>query len=275
MAKVLIAGCGYVGSELAKQLLADGDEVWGLKRNPAGLPPGVRPVAADLTNLSSLAALPAPIDFLIYSAAADRSDEGAYRAAYVRGPETLVSAYPTPPTRTIYISSTSVYGECKGEEIDEKTAAIPARFNGRILLEGEKVFESQGWETVVLRLGGIYGPGRDRLIREVRDGRAEMPAGRAFTNRIHRDDAAGAIRHLMKVERPLPLYLGVDTDPADLGDVYCWIAGRLGSGEPPPSPSRTANRNPGKRCRSTRLVESGFRFRYPTFREGYESLLHG
>jgi nucleoside-diphosphate-sugar epimerase len=131
--------------------------------------------------------------------------------------------------------------------------------------------------AVVLRLGGIYGPGRDRLIREVAEGRALRPAEPLFTHRIHRDDAAGAIAHLLALERPEPVYLGVDSEPADLGAVYAWISARLGLPEPAiaPIPGEGRLARGSKRCSNARLVASGYRFAYPTFREGYGELIAG
>ncbi|MGH7474633.1 MAG: NAD-dependent epimerase/dehydratase family protein, partial [Candidatus Methylomirabilales bacterium] len=85
MARVLIAGCGYVGSALAERLVAEGHVVWGLRRDPAGLPPGVRPLAADLTDPGTLRNLPSGLECVVYTAAPDRLDDAAYRSIYVDG----------------------------------------------------------------------------------------------------------------------------------------------------------------------------------------------
>jgi len=114
------------------------------------------------------------------------------------------------------------------------------------------------------------------------EGDARCPPPGRFGNRIHRDDAAAAIHHVLRLPRPHGLYLGVDRDPAELRTVYHWIARRAGVPDPcdPTSssaPSSTVERTgpvrPNKRCSSDRLVQSGFTFRYPTFREGYASLM--
>ena len=136
--------------------------------------------------------------------------------------------------------------------------------------------DQDGGETVALRLGGIYGPGRTRAVELVRSGRARRRPEPHFTNRIHRDDAAGAIRHLLTIDAPQPVYLGVDTEPADEAAVYAWLAARLGV-EPPAVQDGDAAlraRDVGsKRCSSARLQRSGYAFRYPTFREGFAALL--
>jgi nucleoside-diphosphate-sugar epimerase len=104
------------------------------------------------------------------------------------------------------------------------------------------------------------------------------PAGEPphYVNRIHRDDCAGAIRHLLLLDRPQRLYLGVDHEPADRREVARWLADRLDShsGDRSMSSRDPATRaRSNKRCSNGRLVRSGYRFLYPTFREGFEPLL--
>ena len=137
-----------------------------------------------------------------------------------------------------------------------------------------------------MRFGGIYGPGRTRLIDSVREGSATCPAGPPlYTNRIHRDDCARVLEHLLFLDDPAPLYIAVDDEPAPLDDVLDWLAQRLGVA--PPLRTDQAISKPGaeqradpalrmrasKRCSNARLRASGFQFRYPTYREGYAALL--
>lgn len=279
MARVLIAGCGYVGSALAGMLAEDGHVVWGMRRSPAALPPGVRSFAADLRDPATLAGLPPALDFLAYTATADASTDEAYRAAYVDGPRHLLSALADQgqrPRRVLFTSSTSVYGQEDGEWVDEDSPTEPAGFSGARMLEGERVFLNGPFPATVLRLGGIYGPGRTSLVEKVRAGTAECSPEPGWTNRIHRDDAAGALRHLMTLDAPASVYLGVDREPAALCDVYRWIAARLGLPDPPVRADAmdTRRRTRGnKRCRSDRLAASGYPYRYPTFREGFGALI--
>jgi nucleoside-diphosphate-sugar epimerase len=112
----------------------------------------------------------------------------------------------------------------------------------------------------------------------VREGRAVLPAGAArYTNRIHQDDCAGVLRHLMRLESPEAVYVAVDHEPAEIGDVYRFLAECLGVAAPStadvPGDGSSRRARTNKRCRNTRLVASGYRFRYPTFREGYAELL--
>jgi nucleoside-diphosphate-sugar epimerase len=270
--RVLIAGCGYVGSALATRLAAAGDFVVGLRRRPATLPPGVVPLAADLADPAALRALPGPFDAIVYAAAPDRREEAAYRAVYADGVARLVDA--TAGARFVLVSSTSVYGQDDGSVVDETSPAEPSAFTGRIVLEGEARVLRGAARPVVLRCGGIYGPGRTRLLDAARAGRpAVAPGTTRYTNRIHRDDVAGALEHLLRVESAERLYLGVDADPASEETVYRWLAARVGRPLPEPAPAvGPAPPAGGKRCSSRRLLASGYRLRFPTFREGYGEL---
>jgi nucleoside-diphosphate-sugar epimerase len=128
--------------------------------------------------------------------------------------------------------------------------------------------------AVVLRLGGIYGSARDGAIERALQA---QPAGPPrYTNRIHRDDCAGALLHLLTLPNPDPLYLGVDNDPADRRTIAAWLYARLdGTPANRPTPPKTRRARSNKRCSNERLLASGYAFRYPTFREGFAALLDG
>jgi nucleoside-diphosphate-sugar epimerase len=275
--RCLVAGCGYVGSALAARLAARGCEVFGLRRRPAGLPAGVVPVAADLSDRAGLAArLPRGLDSAIYAAAADARDEAAYRRAYVEGLANLLAALDpgSRAARVLFTSSTAVYGQDDGSFVDESSPAEPAGWNGRVMLEAEARLAASGHPFSILRLGGIYGPGRTRLIERVRAGAEPLPPGPAWTNRIHRDDAAGALDHLLGLASPEAVYLGVDDEPADQREVLRWLAARLGVPAPAASPEDAGpSAATGKRCRNGRLRASGWVPRYPSYRDGYAAIL--
>jgi nucleoside-diphosphate-sugar epimerase len=282
-ARVLIAGCGYVGAALANRLAREGARVWGLRRATGALPSGVEPLEADLTDPVSLRVIPERLDFVFYTAAPDRSDPHGYRSTYVDGVRNLLGALMRQghtPRRVCFTSSTGVYAQNDGGWVDEDSPTEPESESGGILLEGEHLVLDSGFPATVLRLGGIYGPGRTRLIDEVVAGTARCPPGApAWSNRIHRDDCAGALAHLMRLSDPGSHYIAVDREPAPLCEILRWIARRLGAAEPPiaeagSAPGR-AGRRTNKRCSSARLVASGYEFTHPTYREGFESLLSG
>ncbi len=279
MDRILIAGCGYVGTHLAGLLIETGHQVWGLSRTPAALPPRVTPFAADLTRPSTLAALPPDLDAVVYASAAGGYDDALYRAAYVDGLGNLLAALASQgqrPRRVVFTSSTGVYAQDDGAWVDEDSPAEPDGFSGRRVLEGERVLHAGPFPGTVVRLGGIYGPGRASLIEQVRRGVPLLPpGGPRYSNRIHRDDAARAVAHVLALDHPQPLYLGVDDEPADLAEIIVWLAGRLGVAVPPAASSAGAGpltSRGNKRCRNRRLRASGFTPAYPTYREGYAAL---
>jgi nucleoside-diphosphate-sugar epimerase len=282
MARVLIAGCGYVGSALGAALDRDSHAVFGLRRRAGALPWGVRPLEADLCIPSTLRELPSQLDYVFFSAAPGGRDDALYRALYVEGLRNLTAALAEQkqePRRIFFTSSTSVYGQRAGEWVDEASPAEPRTFAGRRLLEAEALLFASPFPATVVRLGGIYGPRRTSLVERVRTGRVltQVDPPR-YTNRIHRDDCAGALRHLMGLAEPERLYLAVDCDPAPEADVTRWLAGVLGAPAPRTGiadDEGSLGRSGNKRCRNDRLLASGYEFQYPTFREGYAAVLAG
>ncbi|MBT2596129.1 NAD-dependent epimerase/dehydratase family protein [Arthrobacter sp. ISL-72] len=292
---VLMAGCGDLGTEAGLRFAAAGHRVVGWRRSPEKLPAVIEGVAADL-SAPPLPPIPADTTAVVVAVAADASTEAAYRAAYIDGLTNVLDALdrsrghdgvalPSLVRRVVFVSSTAVYGDAGGGWVEENTTPAPGGFSGRIMWEAEELLNTRllgsGVTPVVLRLGGVYGPGRTRLIDQVRAGSAVPPAEPRYTNRIHRDDAAAAIVHLCTMAaEPAPVYLGVDDDPAELGEVQRFLAAELGLPQPPSAvpgggsggePSRGGN----KRCSNALLRITGFEFAYPTFREGYRAILAG
>lgn len=279
----LIAGCGYVGQELGRRLVANGEEVWGLTLGTADLPDGIRPLVADLREPDSLDGLPA-VERVVFAASPTRYDEASYRATYLTGLGNLLKgleASERPPSRFVFCSSMGVYGQQDGSWVDEESATTTEKYNGLVMLECERMVQASPIRSVSVRIAGIYGAERCRVVRDVEAGRAKTSAGPSvFTNLVHRDDCAGLLRHLLDLEDPAPVYVGVDDEPVERNDLLRWLATLLDV--PPPEDgsgaetSRWLAQRPGdrgKRLSNARLRSSGFAFEHPTFREGYAEVV--
>ena len=276
---LLIAGCGDVGSRLGERLAAAGWRVHGLRRQVAALPPSILPLHGDLEAAQCPADWPpGRIDYLVYSAAASRHDEAGYRAAYVEGLRHVLdwlAQHGQRPRRLLFVSSTGVYGQQAGEWVDESSPTEPSGFSGRVLLEAERLALGSGLPASVVRLAGIYGPGREWLLGQVRRGAGIDPQPPLYGNRIHSDDAAGLLAFLLEAdargEALADCYLGVDDAPAPLHEVVAWLRGRLGvTAEGGEGLGRRAG---SKRCSNARVRALGWAPRYSSYREGYAALL--
>ncbi|WP_223490367.1 SDR family oxidoreductase [Pseudomonas sp. A-RE-19] len=278
---VLIAGCGDVGSRLATQLLAGHWQVYGLRRNVSRLPTGVVGVAGDLFSAQCPADWPtAPLDYLVYSAAATDHDEAGYRAAYIEGMQHVLGwlkQHGQQPKRILFVSSSSVYGQQNGEWIDETSPTVAGGYSGRLMLEAEQVARDSGIPASIVRLTGIYGPGREWLLTQVRRGYRVAIDPPLYANRIHVDDAAGLLAFLLEADRRGvtldDVYIGVDDAPAALAEVVGWLREYLGVTEW--AEDASVRRAGSKRCSNARAKALGWVPNYPSFREGYAAILEG
>ena len=276
---LMIAGCGDVGGRLGQQLSAAGWTVYGLRRSVALLPQGIRPVAGDLHADACPAAWPSEaLDYLVYCAAATEHDEAGYRAAYVDGLRrvlTWLAQYSQRPKRLLFVSSSGVYGQQLGEWVDEQSPAEADSYSGRIMREAEQLALNSGLPASLVRLTGLYGPGREWLLKQVRQGYRVVSEPPLYGNRIHVDDAAGLLAYLLQADaRGVALdncYIGVDDQPAPLHDVVAWLREQLEISHW--SDDSTVRRSGSKRCSNGRARALGWTPQYPSYREGYRAIL--
>jgi nucleoside-diphosphate-sugar epimerase len=274
--RILLAGCGDLGERVAQRLRAHGDEVWALRRQPpARGMHGIHWLRGDLTDPASLRELPAGITRLVYLPAPATRDKAAYRAIFVDGLRHLLDALDRRKlARVLFVSSSAVYGEHDGDWVDEATPTDPPGFNGAVLLEAEQWLAEQSLPSTVLRLAGLYGPGRLQLIERLRAGQLRVPRETPhWANRIHVDDAAAAIAHLLQLKSPQPLYLGVDDTPMPLDELYDFLAALIDA--PLPAEGAAPAGVGSKRLRNARLRASGWAPQWPDAREAYAALLDG
>ncbi len=261
----LVVGPGYVGWPLSLNLVSEG-QVFVLSRNPRQQP-GISPIVGDLQYDPSFS-LP-PIDRLFYLPAAKSNDPQVYRGVYLEGLRKILASLPQAPKTLIYVSSTSVYGQSSGEWVNEDQVGGEVDEKRAILKEAEQVVLRQS--GIVVRFGGIYGPGRTRFIDRIITGDIALSNQAHYTNRIHRDDCVRALLFLIEKGHKGEVYNGVDNDPADRSSIVHWAHHILGKKsrtevlqEPTPK---------GKRVMNRKLTDLGFKFCFPTFREGYEDHL--
>jgi nucleoside-diphosphate-sugar epimerase len=273
--QVLLAGCGDLGLRVAQRLRARGDEVWALRREPP-LPDdsGIRWLRGDLTRPETLRELPVGITRMVYLPTPDRRDAAAYHSTFVDGLRHLFGALDHAHLqRVLVVSSSAVYGEHAGGWVDEATPPAPPGFNGSVLLEAEQWLATQPVPSVVLRLAGLYGPGRLQLIERLRAGQLKVSRAQPhWANRIHVEDAAAAIVHLLSLADPLPLYLGVDDTPLPLEVLYDHLSGLIGVSPAADGPAPVGIGS--KRLSNARLRASGFVPQWPDARDGYTALLN-
>lgn len=274
--QVLIVGCGDIGERLAQCLPRDMYEVTGLRRNPPTDSSLLRYQACDVNDSAQLATVLTQ-DFaviVITMTPGERSDAG-YERAYVQTCRNLVNALKTRPCKPllVFVSSSAVYAQVDGSWVNESSLTQPDSFSGKRLLEAEAIIQQSTYPNTIVRFSGIYGPNRHRLIEQVRQGKAS--ASTHFTNRIHADDCARSLAHLIDIYRKgemlQAVYLATDSSPAPMVEVVTWLAGQMGV-EDFLSDDATNERG-NKRCSNQRLLDSEFVLRYPTYKEGYAVML--
>jgi nucleoside-diphosphate-sugar epimerase len=262
---VLLIGAGSLGAAVGLRLADLGHDVLALRRNADRVPAPLRGRSVDLTREAPDLSDVRPGLVVVALTARPRTEE-AYRATYVEGMARALDALSAAPDRAVLVSSTAVQPSHDQPPLDDETTPpAPADGPGRMLLAAEEAFHQRVPHGTVLRLSGLYGGDSTRLLDQVREGRIDDP--HRWTNRIHRDDAAAAVVHLLTMTaQPDLLYLGTDDEPAQLGDVAAHLAERLGA---PAPPRADPARGHGKRLSNARLRATGWTPRFPSFRDGY------
>lgn len=281
---LLIFGCGYLGRCVADRYVARGAAVSVVTRSEAKAreltDQGIAPVVADLLQLPSLRLLPRARSIL-YCVGYDRESDCTKRELYVQGLRNVLSATRSMADSFVYVSSTSVYGQDDGSWIDEASPTEPITESGEICRDAEHLFIDFALAPMtwtILRLAGLYGPGR--LIARVEGLKAGNPVGgnpEAWLNLIHRDDAATICERALDAPAPSSVFLVSDDRPITRQEYYQVLALRVGAPEPIFSeavPTRRGTAGWNKRCSNKRVKQHfGLTWRYPTIDSGLTSAL--
>ncbi len=280
--KLLVFGCGYLGIRIAKASVSAGHVVWTTTRRGAKADEmakmGLRPILADWTDRRTLAELP-EVDRVVVAVAYDHRS-GLDRQRYqVDGFRHLLSAVP-PKTHLCYISSTGVYHQKGGVWVDETSPTHPAGDSGWACLRAEGLLHrfrpDSPW--TILRLAGIYGPGRVPRAANVIAGRPIRSPADGYLNLIHVDDAAAVALASWQSARQR-IYVVADDQPVIRGDFYREIARQCGAAQPrflPPSPGSplSLRSKSNKRVWNRRMKRDLLgKLRFPGYREGLADVL--
>lgn len=282
--RVLIVGCGYVGFPLGKELVRQGHEVFCLCRNPSNelSASGIVPLKADIVQPKTLAELPRNFDWVANCAASGGGTADDYRQLYLEGNRNLISwLAASPPKKFIYTSSTSVYGQNDGSFVTEESPARPEAITAKILVQTEELLlnaAQNGFPTVILRVAGIYGPGRGHAFKQFLQGEARIEGdGSRFLNMVHRDDVVGIIIAALDHGKPGQIYNAVDNEPVSQLKFFECLAKELKQPLPPVvAMDKETLRKRGttnKQVSNKKLRASlNYQFKYPDFRAGYRPL---
>ena len=268
MPHVLIAGCGYVGSVAARLFADAGWDVTGWVRTDqvAGrVGEGeISLKAVDITNLDAVHRDAFATDVVVHCAS---SGADSYRRVYRDGVANLCACFPG--ARLIFTSSTSVYPQRDRSLVTEESPTEPDSDNARILREAEEIVLENG--GIVLRVAGIYGPGRSFLLRSTMNGTAV--ATDRIVNPVHRDDVASAIFFIGQCQtiNPPRIFNVVDDTPAPRAEILAWLSERLNSPLPAsPAPAEQKQGHSTKRVSNAKLRALGWAPAYPSYREGFD-----
>lgn len=285
---ILIIGCGDIGRRVAALEIADGHVVHALARSDDSARTlsqfGLRPIRGDLDAPDTLAGLPSPDAIVYHFAPPPPSGHSDPRT------HALLAALDTtaPPARLVYISTSGVYGDCQGDWVNEDRPPRPQSDRSRRRLDAEQRIlrwgERRDVACMILRVPGIYGPGRlprERLQKGLPILRDEEAP---YSNRIHADDLAAACFAAARRGQPGGIYNVSDGNPTTMADYFNRVADLLGLPRPPAVGLDEARRvlsagmmsflEESKRLDNRRMLEAlGVNLRYPNLASGLAACL--
>ncbi len=268
--QLLLVGHGYLGQAISNRFRAGGWDVVAVS-----LSGGDGCTACDVADARAVAVLSgtAKPDFIVHCAASGRGGAEAYERVYVRGCQNLLDSFQGVPL--LFTSSSSVYAQTDGSVVTELSPTLPDRDTGKLLLEAERITLSGN--GIVVRLSGIYGPGRSVILKKFLTGEAVIEDdGRRYLNQIHRDDAVGAIQQLAACAGHYRGEIFNVSDATPLTQLACYKSLSELFGRPlPPTAPRDLARKRGwthKQVSSAKLQATGWQPRYPSFLDAAQAI---
>ncbi|CAM8391060.1 WcaG Nucleoside-diphosphate-sugar epimerases [Candidatus Methylopumilus universalis] len=275
--KVLIIGCGQLGFSIVNNADSDVFKLYGFSRSLRKSPASIEMHQVDILKTEAIDAIKlVNPEIIIYAVSADTQSIESYQDHYVLGLKKTYEAILELNhfKHLFFVSSTRVYGQKTTKILSELDIAEPSDYGGEALMEAETVARQLKDKATILRLSGIYGPNRKRMIQLAQSNPGNWPATNNWSNRIHEEDAARFIVFLMKrimmQESIEPLYLVTDGVPTKQYDVLTWIRNRL---QLTTDTIELPILESGKQLQSVLLNQTGFVLKYPDFTYGYEAMI--
>ncbi len=275
--KLLFVGFGKLSQKATVDFGGLGYEMVGISRSPLIAHSSVRHWQGAIRDEHIENKLKSELfDLVIITLTPDGRDPQAYRESYFNNVSFLRDLWQKNqmPKKVFLVSSSRVYGQQNGEWVTEDSDTVPTSEQGKILLETERLLLSSEIDTTVVRYSGIYSKDRDYLFRQIHAGNV---GGEHYTNRIHEDDCVGVLVHLANLwssgESVDPVFLASDCEPTKSAFVKQWIANKLNLKDVPSKEEKNRVKTESKRCNNKKLLATGYKFHYPTFREGYGSII--
>ncbi len=278
--KLLIVGCGFVGQELVRQVRSVAD-IWALTRSEhqaAQLKDlGIHPIVGHWLD-DSLPELPQVESVLV--SVPHREDRDLGEQTHVRGLRNLANSLPTGWKKLVYLSTTGVFGQCQNEVVNEDTPVSPTRMGPQIAVQAERWLSDQFAglgakvpRATILRLAGIYGPGRVPLAERIRQGEPLAVPREGFLNLVHLTDIARMIEIVCRMNLERDCYVFSDGHAVPREEFYQHLAMLCGVDSPkfaePDAGSSRVRRSTSKRVDPSRLIsETGFEYRFADYRAG-------
>ena len=280
--RTLVVGCGYLGQCVAQATIDDGGKVWGTTRSEAKAETlannGIPPIVIDWTDSQTLRQLP-EVDQVLVAVSYDRNSPQGRFESQVGGLENLLATL-APGVNVCYISTTGVYHQTDGDWVDEDSPASPTRPGGQVHMQAEQLLRQQRQASpwTILRLAGIYGPGRIPRVADVMEGRPIFSSPNGYLNLIHVRDAAAAVVACWRLDHQA-MYVAADDQPVVRRDFYQEIA-RLTDSSPPRFEQPPADAGDRVRFESNKRIRND-RFRrdlapellFPNYRIGLPDVL--
>ncbi len=274
---VHIVGCGDLGIRLGERLHRTGLAVSASRRDSSQLPDYISAYRADYCvsgGLDFLAQLSPDIVVVFFKPTA--SSAAGYRRGFVEAMKNLLAGLGRHRPKCILMaSSVRVYAQSEGAWVEEYGSLSTNDPGALAIIAAEELLAGcTALATSIIRFAGIYGGAQSRLIQRVRTGELCPAEPLYYSNRIHREDCAGFMAHLIEKicagDSVLPLYIAVDNTPVPQHEVESWLAARMGVLDR--RTQRVQRPRGHKRCCNRALRESGYILLHPDYRSGYDSV---